>query len=78
MDEEHLFRPSAQPENFTLREEEELSLLQSDHTLNMRFTDLSLYKFWISLEEWHPAIHRQANCCSFLLLICVSKFFFLV
>jgi hypothetical protein len=29
---------------------EELRDLQSDHTLNMRFTDLPLDKFWISVK----------------------------
>jgi hypothetical protein len=42
---------SAQPENLTLRERNELCELQSDHTLKMKFTDLSLYKFWISVKE---------------------------
>jgi hypothetical protein len=51
---------SAQPENMTLREEEELCELQSDRTLKMRFTDLSLDKFWISEKEECPAIHRRA------------------
>ncbi|XP_021941809.1 zinc finger BED domain-containing protein 5-like isoform X2 [Zootermopsis nevadensis] len=50
---------SAHPENLTLREEEELCGLQSDRTLKMRFTDLSLDKFWISVKEY-PAIHREA------------------
>jgi hypothetical protein len=26
----------------------------------MRFTDLSLGKFWISVKEEYPAIHRKA------------------
>jgi hypothetical protein len=51
---------SAQPENLTLREEEELRELQSDHALNMRLTDPSLDKFWISVIEEFPAIHRKA------------------
>jgi hypothetical protein len=51
---------SAHPENLTLREEEELCELQSDHTLKMRFTDLSLGLFWISVEEEYPAIHGKA------------------
>jgi hypothetical protein len=44
----------------TLREEEELCELQSDHTLKMRFTDLSLEKFWSSVKEEYPAIHKKA------------------
>jgi hypothetical protein len=51
---------SAQPENLTLREEEELRELQSDHALNMRLTDPSLDKFWIPVIEEYPAIHRKA------------------
>jgi hypothetical protein len=51
---------SAQPENLTLREEVELCELQSDRTLQMRFTDLPLDKFWISVKEEYPAIHRKA------------------
>jgi hypothetical protein len=51
---------SAQPENLTLKEEEELCELQSDGTLKLRFTDLSLDKFWISVEEEYPVIHRKA------------------
>jgi hypothetical protein len=50
---------SAQLENLTLREKEELCELQYDHTLNMRFTDPSLDKFWISVIEDYPAIHRK-------------------
>jgi hypothetical protein len=42
---------SAQPENLTLGEVEELCELQSDCTLRMRFTDLSLHKDWISVKE---------------------------
>jgi hypothetical protein len=52
---------STQPENLTLREEEELCELQSDRTLKMSFTDLPLDKFWISLKEEYPAIHRKAK-----------------
>jgi hypothetical protein len=51
---------SVQPENLTLKEEEELGELQSDRTLKMRFTDLPLDKFWISVKEECPAIHRNA------------------
>jgi hypothetical protein len=51
---------SAQTENLTLREEEELCELQSDRTLKMRFADLPLDKFWISVKEEYPAIHRKA------------------
>jgi hypothetical protein len=51
---------SAQPENVTLRDEAELHELQSDCTLKIRFTNLSLDKFWISVKEEHPAIHREA------------------
>ncbi|PNF16717.1 hypothetical protein B7P43_G05335, partial [Cryptotermes secundus] len=50
---------SAQPENLTLREDEELCELQSDCTLKMRFTDISLDKFWISVKEECPAIHSH-------------------
>ncbi|PNF35215.1 hypothetical protein B7P43_G06869 [Cryptotermes secundus] len=34
--------------------------LQSECTLKIRFTDLSLDKFWISMKEEYPAIHRKA------------------
>jgi hypothetical protein len=34
--------------------------LQSDLTLKMRFTDLPPDKFWISVKEEYPAIHRKA------------------
>jgi hypothetical protein len=47
---------SAQPENLTLRAEEELCELQSDFTLKMRFTDLLLDKFWISVKEEYPVM----------------------
>jgi hypothetical protein len=58
---------SAKPENLTLREEDKLCELQSDLTLKMGFTGLSLDKFWISVIEEYPAIHRKAIniCCSF-------------
>jgi hypothetical protein len=51
---------SAQPENLILKEVEELCELQSDRTLTMRFTVLSLDTLWISMEEEYPAIHRKA------------------
>ena len=51
---------STHPNNLNLREEEKLCVLQSDHTLKMRFTDLSLDKFWISVKKEFPAIHRKA------------------
>jgi hypothetical protein len=41
---------SIQPKNLTLRDEEELY----DHTLKMRFTDLSLDTFLISVEAEYP------------------------
>jgi hypothetical protein len=44
----------------TLSEKEELRELQSDCTLKMRFIDLALDKFWISVKEEYPAIHRKA------------------
>ena len=49
------------PENLTLKEEEELCELQCDRTLKMRFTDLSLDEFWISVKEEFPTIHRKAS-----------------
>jgi hypothetical protein len=71
---------SAQPENLTSREEEQLCELQPTHTLNMRFTDSSLEKSWISVIEEYPAIHpftgkQYSDCCSFPLYACVSKVF---
>jgi hypothetical protein len=51
---------SAQPENLTLSKEEELCELQSDCTFKMRFTDLPLDKFWISVKEEYLAIQRKA------------------
>jgi hypothetical protein len=51
---------SAQPEDLTLRDDEEFCKLQSDFMLKMRFTDLSLDKLWISVIEECPAIHRKA------------------
>jgi hypothetical protein len=51
---------SAKPENLTLREGEELCELQCDQALKMRFTNLSLDKFWISVKEELPAIHKKA------------------
>jgi hypothetical protein len=56
----HYSESSAQPENLTLREEEEFHELQSYRTLKMRFTDLSLHRFGISVKEECPAIHRKA------------------
>jgi hypothetical protein len=44
----------------TLREVEELCELQSDRALKMRFTDLPLDKFWISVKEEYPAIRWKA------------------
>jgi hypothetical protein len=45
--------------NFTAREEKELRELQSDHTLNMRLTDLSLDMSWIFVKEGYPAIREM-------------------
>jgi hypothetical protein len=61
---------SAQPENLTLREEEELCELQSDRTLKMRFTDLTLDTFWISVKEEYPAVHRKEMNILLLFSIC--------
>jgi hypothetical protein len=47
---------SAQPENLTLRDEEDPYELQSDRTLKMRFTDLSLDTFWSSVKEEYPQL----------------------
>jgi hypothetical protein len=52
--------PCVQLENLSLGEEEELCELQADCTLRMRFTDLPLDKFWISVKEEYPTIHRTA------------------
>jgi hypothetical protein len=54
------YESSVQPKYLTLREEEEHCELQSDHTLKIRFNDLSLDKFWISEKERYPAIHGKA------------------
>ena len=40
---------------------EYLSELQCDRTIRIRFTDLSLDKFWISVKEEFPTIHKKAN-----------------
>ena len=52
---------SAQPENLTLREEWELYELQSDNAVKMRCTHLPLDKFWVSVREEYPVIHREAE-----------------
>jgi hypothetical protein len=51
---------SAQPENLCLGQEEEVCELRSGCSLKMRFADLPLDKFWISVKEGYPAIHRKA------------------
>jgi hypothetical protein len=61
---------SVQHKNLTLREEEELCELQYDCALKMRFTDLSLDKFWISVKEECPAI--QGKTINILLQILIS------
>ena len=48
------------PENLTLKEEKELCELQCERTLKIRFTNQSLDKFWISVKEKYPTIHRKA------------------
>jgi hypothetical protein len=48
---DHFSESSAQPENLTSREVEELYELQSDCTLMMRLPDLPMGKFWISVTE---------------------------
>jgi hypothetical protein len=65
-------------ENLTSREEEELCELQSDHTFKMKFTDLPLDRFWTSVKESIlPFVGKQSIFfCSFQLLPCVSKLFY--
>ena len=48
------------PECLTLKNEEEICELQ------IRFIDLSLNKFWISVKEEYPTIHKKTIGCSFL------------
>ena len=48
------------PEYLTLKEVEELSEVQCNRTLKIRFRDLSLDKFWIFVKEEYPTIHREA------------------
>ena len=48
------------PENLILKEEEEFCDLQSNRTLKMRFTVLSLDKYWIFVKEECPTIYRKA------------------
>lgn len=55
------FESCGHPENLTLKEEEELCGLQCDRTLKIRFTDLSLDKFWISVKEEYPSYHSQES-----------------
>ncbi|XP_068115889.1 zinc finger BED domain-containing protein 5-like [Hyperolius riggenbachi] len=50
----------AHPVNFSLREEEEFCELRCDRTLKLRFTELPLDKFWISIKEEYPEIHTKA------------------
>jgi hypothetical protein len=71
------YESSAQPENLTLRKDEEPCKLQSDWTLRMRFTDLSLYKFRISVKEEYLTIHRKTIniLLQFLTYYSVSKIF---
>lgn len=54
------FESFRHPENLSLKEEEELCELQSDRALKIRFTNLSLDKFWNSVKEEHPTIHKKA------------------
>ncbi len=44
----------------SLQEEEELSELQCDRTLKMKFNEVSLDKFWISAKQEYPAISVKA------------------
>ena len=46
-------------ENMTLIEKEELCELQCDRTLRMRFTDLFLDKFCISVTNEFPIVHKN-------------------
>ena len=53
------FSPST--ENLlSLHEEEELSELQCDRTLKMKFNEVSLDKFWISAKQEYPVISVKA------------------
>lgn len=49
-----------QPGRLTLTEEEELCELQSSDVLRERFAEMSLEKFWVSVQNRFPNIHRKA------------------
>lgn len=48
------------PENLTLKEADELCELHCCRTFEIKFTNLYLDKFWISVKEEFPTLHRKA------------------
>ena len=46
--------------NFELREEEELASLSSDRGLKLKYSQLPLDAFWISVMEEYPALSKEA------------------
>jgi hypothetical protein len=48
------------PENLNLQEEEELTELQCDCTLRIKFMDTPLDQFWIMIKEEYPSVSEKA------------------
>jgi hypothetical protein len=48
------------PENLNLQEEEELTELQCDRTLRMKFMDTPLDQFWIMIKEEYSSVSEKA------------------
>jgi hypothetical protein len=48
------------PENLNLQEEEELTELQCDRTLRMKFMDTPFDQFWIMIKEEYPSVSEKA------------------
>jgi hypothetical protein len=46
--------------NLPLEKEEQLAELQSDHTLQLKYGELSLLKFWMLAKEEYPEIAVEA------------------
>jgi hypothetical protein len=60
-----------------MQEEEQLSELQCNRTLKMKFNEFPLDVFWISIRKEYPATSAKAvkNLSRFQILIFVNKLF---
>ena len=52
--------PLSKPQ-LTVEEEEELISIRNDRTLKLQYSEMSIEKFWIKVENEHPHISKIAQ-----------------